>query len=158
MANPKELFFKISALEDRFFALAAPYILLVIRLTVGYTMFRLGYGKITHLDVPTGLFERIGIPAPGFHAVVVSCCELVGGLLLMAGLFTRFAVIMISVIMLVAILSVHRAEMAVFFSTPAVSMWAAPVLFLVVYLLIGVSGPGRFSLDHLLFGDPEAAE
>lgn len=153
MAN--KLLTKLNAMEDRGFALAAPYILLVIRLVVGYAMFRTGYGKLTHLDGVEKFFgETIGLPAPRLNAMLVGSAELIGGLMLMCGLLTRTAVVMITAVLLVAILSydLHREEIGMLFEKPGVVVASAPVPYLITYLLIGVTGPGRFSFDHLILG------
>lgn len=155
MASPKELLAKLNAMEDRGFALAAPYLLLIIRLVVGYAMFRAGYGKLTNLDRTTYFFgEIIGLPAPKLNAIMVACAEMSGGLLFMCGLLTRFAAGMITVVLLVALLSyeVHREELGMLFKNPGAVVASAPVPYIITYLLVGISGPGRFSLDRLIFG------
>ena len=50
-----------------------------------------------------GRFERIGIPFPEFTGVLVGGFEIICGLLVLAGLLTRFSVIPLIVIMLTAI-------------------------------------------------------
>jgi putative oxidoreductase len=56
-----------------------------------------------------GFFAQVGIPAPMLTAVVVTMVELLGGLALLLGLFTRWAAIPLAIIMGGAILTVHAA-------------------------------------------------
>ena len=50
---------------------------------------------------------QVGIPAPMLAAVVVTLVELLGGLALVLGLFTRWVAIPLAINMGVAILTVH---------------------------------------------------
>ncbi len=54
-------------------------------------------------DVGAGRFERIGLPSPEFFGPFVGAFEIGCGLLVLAGLFTRIAVIPLLVIRAVAI-------------------------------------------------------
>ena len=54
-----------------------------------------------------GLLGGLGFPAPGLLAVVVTLVEVVGGIALILGLFTRIAALALAVDMLVATLTVH---------------------------------------------------
>lgn len=50
-----------------------------------------------------GRFEKIGLPAPEFLGSFVGSFEVICGILILLGLFTRFAVLPVIIIMLVAI-------------------------------------------------------
>src|SRR5580704_6530046 len=63
------------------------------RLAVGLLFVSTGWGKAHDIPKVTHFFETLGIPAPGLNAVVVAYSELIGGSLLVLGLFTRFATI-----------------------------------------------------------------
>jgi putative oxidoreductase len=54
-----------------------------------------------------GFFGSLGVPAAAFFAVVVSTVELVGGLMLVVGLFTHWAGKLLAINMLVAFALVH---------------------------------------------------
>jgi uncharacterized membrane protein YphA (DoxX/SURF4 family) len=84
---------------------AAPGTLLV-RLLVGGVFLSEGVQKFLFPDaLGVGRFAKIGIPAPALLAPFVGVIEILGGGLLIVGLFTRLAAVPLIVDMLVAILS-----------------------------------------------------
>lgn len=52
-------------------------------------------------------FTKMGVPLPAVSAIVVTLVEFLGGIALIAGLFTRWAAILLAINMSVAILKVH---------------------------------------------------
>jgi len=83
--------------------------LLIIRVVVGIVFVMHGGQKLffIHIGGVIGFFGKIGIPLPVLAAPVVTFVELLGGLALIAGGFTRLAAILIACDMLGAILFVH---------------------------------------------------
>ncbi len=67
----------------------------------GQKLFVFGFGGVA------GFMGQVGIPAPMLAAVVVTAVELLGGLALLLGLFTRWVAVPLAINMLVAILVVH---------------------------------------------------
>lgn len=143
---------KLRALEDRLVGALAPFLLLLLRFVFGYGLMRAGLGKLQNLEAITGFFASLGIPAPGINAAVVGGLELVGGALLMLGLFTRTTAGVLVVVLLVALATAHGGEVGQFFKDPGVAIAAAPVAFLAALIGLGVAGGGRFSLDALIAG------
>src|SRR5438067_13775731 len=80
------------------------------RLAVGVVFAGTGWGKLHNLDKITAFFTDLGIPAPGFNALMAASAELVCGVLILVGLFTRLAAIPLMVVMLVAIVTAKRGE------------------------------------------------
>jgi putative oxidoreductase len=120
---------------------------LLVRLFVGYFFFETGWAKIGILDVMAERFTGWGIPFPAFSAALSGYTELVGGALLVVGLATRLAAIPLFVNMVVAILVVNIKRVSgldefVELSEP---------LYALVFLWLLFAGPGRVSLDHLLW-------
>ena len=68
----------------------APYAIPVLRILVGITFFLTGLPKLTGLTGFTLFVASLGLPLPGFIAVIVAVMEVVGGLLLIVGLGTRW--------------------------------------------------------------------
>jgi len=90
----------------RIVATDAPAAAILIRLMVGAVFFSEGVQKFLHPgEVGAGRFAKIGIPSPELMAPFVGVVEIVCGLLLIVGLFTRLAAVPLIINMLVAILS-----------------------------------------------------
>lgn len=83
--------------------------LAVLRVVVGIVFLVHGYQKLFNIGFHgvAGMFGHLGIPLPGFFAVVVTLVEFVGGICLILGVATRVAAALIAVDMIVAILLVH---------------------------------------------------
>jgi uncharacterized membrane protein YphA (DoxX/SURF4 family) len=77
---------------------------ILIRLVVGGVFLSEGIQKFLFpAALGVGRFVKIGIPAPYVMAPFVGLVEIVGGLMLLVGLFTRLAAIPLIIDMLVAI-------------------------------------------------------
>src|SRR3712207_1321607 len=83
--------------------------LTILRVVVGLVFFVHGFQKLYLMgfDGVAGMMEGLGVPAPGLFAVILTLVELLGGLALILGLFTRVAAIPLAIDMLVATLTVH---------------------------------------------------
>jgi putative oxidoreductase len=119
---------------------------LVARITLAMVFVVSGWGKLHSLDKVTGFFTELGIPAPAFQAALVSCVELIGGVLLLIGLLTRFAAVPLIITMVVAILTALRENIHGFGDLVGVSEY----LYICLLLWLAVAGGGRLSLDHLV--------
>jgi uncharacterized membrane protein YphA (DoxX/SURF4 family) len=79
---------------------------ILIRVAVGGIFLSEGIQKFLYpADLAAGRFAKIGIPAPNLMGPFVGGLEVVCGLLIIAGLVTRFAAIPLIIDMLVAITS-----------------------------------------------------
>ncbi len=121
--------------------------LLLIRLYLGFMFFQTGWGKVQDLDTMAGRFAEWGIIWPRFNAALSSYTELIGGGLLMIGLFTRLVSLPLAFNMVVATLVVKMKEVGglgdfVTLDEP---------LYALIFLLFAFTGAGLASLDHLLF-------
>lgn len=131
-------------------ALGSPFLLLV-RLYWGWQFAQTGWGKLHHLSHVTQFFTSLGIPAPGFNAVFVSGLEFVGGILLIAGLATRFVGLLLAVDMLIAYITTDLAALAAILSDPDKFYSDAAYTFLIASLILLIFGAGRFSVDYLIW-------
>jgi len=117
--------------------------LTILRITVGMVFLVHGYQKLFHMGFHgvAGFFGHAGIPLPLVSAVVVTLVEFVGGILLIAGIWTRIAAALLAVDMAVAILVVHLKHG--FFNPMGFEF---PLTLLAATLCLALSGGGMFSL------------
>jgi putative oxidoreductase len=131
-------------------ALESPFLLLV-RLYWGWQFAQTGWGKLHHLSHVTQFFSSLGIPLPGFNAAFVSGLEFVGGILLIVGLGTRLVGLLLAVDMIVAYIMTDLSALASIISNPDNFYGDAAYTFLIASLIVLIFGPGRFSLDYLIW-------
>ena len=120
--------------------------LLVLRVVVGGIFFAHGAQKIFEYTLAgtTQSFAGMGVPLPEIAAPFVAFLELIGGAMLVLGLFSRLAGILLAVDMVVALVLVHL---------PA-GFWVGEGGYEFVALLgasalaIAFTGAGRFSVDR----------
>ena len=91
---------------DRLAANSADILLLAGRVLLGWIFVRSGYGKLFDIGGVAATFPGRGIPA--FMAYISVPVEFFGGLALMFGFATRYAVIVMGIFMLVATFTSHR--------------------------------------------------
>jgi putative oxidoreductase len=116
------------------------------RLAVGLLFMSTGWGKVHDIPKVTAFFQQLGIPAPGFHALLVGYSELVCGSLLVLGLLTRLATVPLIVSMIVAILTAKRGELHGLFDLVGFDEFT----YLCVLVMIAIIGPGRAAVDRLV--------
>lgn len=141
--------------------LQSPF-LLFVRLYWGIQLIQSGWGKLHHLANVTEFFTSLGLPAPGFTALAISCLEFFGGILFALGLFSRPLALVLTINMLMAYITADRESLFSIFSNPGKFYTADPYTFMIASLLVLLFGPGYFSLDNLLtrvlgWSDPPAA-
>jgi putative oxidoreductase len=120
---------------------------LLARITVGVLFISTGWGKVHNLVKVAAFFAELHIPAPALQATFVSYVELVGGALVLVGLFARWAALPLIGSMAVAILTAKAGEVHGLADLFGLVEWT----YLVLFAWIALAGPGRASLDHLLF-------
>lgn len=148
------LFAKLTRLYDalttKLFDRLRDPLLLVLRGWWGWSFYVAGKNKLANIDGIVDYFGTLGIPFPGPNAHFVSSLEMVGGILLLAGLFSRPIAFLLAGNMTVAYLTAERSKVLNLFSEPEKFIAADPFLFLVVSALVLAFGPGKISLDTLL--------
>lgn len=119
--------------------------LLLLRIAIGAIFIYHGYPKLTHAAQWVGNFDRMGFP--GYVAYVAGVLETFGGAVLIAGVFTRIAALLLAIEMAVAVLKVHGL-----ISNPAnVHNYEFPLTLCVSAFVLATVGPGMFSIDQALF-------
>ncbi len=83
---------------------------LLLRVVIGLIFIIAGYGKLfgaPGIEGFSGMLAGIGFPLAAALAVVIGIIELVGGLMLLVGLWTKIPATLLAIIMLVAVITVH---------------------------------------------------
>jgi putative oxidoreductase len=125
-------------------------LLLLLRLYFGWTLALTGWKKLANLDATADYLEGLGLFWPKFNAVASGCGELLGGALLMVGLGSRLAALVVVGVMTVAYLTAHPNESRALFTDPATFVSAPPFQYLLTGLLVLFIGPGAVSLDAIV--------
>ena len=89
--------------------LAAPWGIALLRVVTGAIFLMHGQQKLFEFGIGgvTGMMTGLGVPAPGLMALVVTFVELLGGIALILGAFTRIAAVLVAIDVLVAFFLVH---------------------------------------------------
>ena len=143
----------------------APAATVLVRLLVGAVFLSEGLQKFIFVnELGVGRFVKIGIPAPEIMAPFVGGVEIIAGLLVILGLLTRLAALVLLINISVAILStkvpILLGHGVWLFSAPkgAVGFWAFAHEARTDYcmwlgcLFLLIVGAGRLSYDALCFG------
>ena len=120
--------------------------LAILRIGVGAVFAAHGLQKLIVFGIPgvAGFMTQLGIPFPTLSALAVTAAELLGGLALVAGAFTRLAALPLAFSMLVAGLTAHLK--GGFFLPSGVEY--VLVLFL-ASVTLALTGPGAWAVDNL---------
>jgi uncharacterized membrane protein YphA (DoxX/SURF4 family) len=142
--------------------LTTPRSTLLLRLMAGGVFLSEGILKFVYANQGVGRFTKLGLPFPHMTATFIGGLEIVGGLLLIFGLFTRFIAIPFIVEMVVAILT---TKVSLYLGTsplplppapPTVGFWAvlhetrSDYAQILTSTFLLVAGPGAWSLDAIL--------
>ncbi len=123
-------------------------VLLLIRLVCGYAFVLHGWGKIQNPLHWMGNESSV----PAIFQALAAVSEFGGGFSLIAGFLTRLGAFGIGCTMAVAVY-MHRFVLGdPFVNLSGGSSYEPASVFLLISLLLVISGPGRFSLDRGIFG------
>ncbi len=128
-----------------------PLLLLLIRGWWGWSFFLTGKGKLTHLEKTTAFFTELNLPLPKLNAIMAGSTECFGGLLLLLGLGSRLVSVPLIFTMIVAYATADKEALQSIFSDTDKFTGATPFLFLLACVIVFAFGPGKISLDALLF-------
>ncbi|MEO7725489.1 MAG: DoxX family protein [Chthoniobacterales bacterium] len=123
-----------------------PFVLSILRIVIGLLILEHGTQKLFHFPPPDHPMGGPGGLPP--LMMVAAGLELVGGLLLVLGLFTRFAAFILSGFMAVAYFMAHAS--ASFY--PIKNHGELAVALCLVFLYLVFAGGGRWSVDAMRRG------
>jgi len=131
-----------------------PVALLLLRVALGVVFVYHGYPKLFgHTRQTMDAFSHMGFPP--YFAYLAGVIEFFGGCLLIIGLFTRIAGLLIAAEMAVALVQVHK----ILEDPRAVHNYEFPLVLAVSAFALASLGAGLISFDRVLFpegGRPSA--
>ncbi len=124
---------------------------LLVRLAVGAAFLLHGWFKIQSTGGASGWMGP-DAPVPGFMQALAAFSEFLGGIGLILGFLTPVASVFLAAVMGVAI-NLHAGQLGHPFvaANPKEGSWELAASYLASVLLLLLIGPGKLSLDYLLF-------
>jgi len=126
----------------------APILLSVLRIVTGLIFLEHGAQKLLHFPPPPAQMPPV---APFSLFWFGGILELVGGIAILIGLFTRPVAFLLAGEMAVAYWMFHAPQSLY----PAINMGDAAILYCFVFLYLSAAGPGPWSVDYALGGRSE---
>jgi putative oxidoreductase len=122
------------------------FALLILRLVLAYGFLIPAINKLQGFNAVVAWFDQsLHIPFPWLNAVLATGTEVTGVIFLSLGLFTRLISIPLSVIMIVAIITVHGFSQF----AAAENGFEIPLYYLVMLFVLIGTGAGKYSLDEV---------
>jgi putative oxidoreductase len=131
---------------------------LPMRLIIGFGFLEHGVAKLSKgPDNFVRIVDALGVPAPHLMAWLTILTEVVGGALMIAGLFTLPLVLPMAAVLLVALFTVHLqfgfTSIKLMAITPAGPLFGPPgtetdLLYLAGMVTLMFGGPGPFAIDN----------
>ena len=133
----------LKVLKLSFLPKSPDYGLLILRVTLGFSMLLLhGRGKMLDFSAMAAKFPALfGLPA-NVNLGLAIFAEVVCSALLIAGLFTRFAALMLAATMGSAFFFVHKSALV------GEHNGELAMVYLVAYVTLLFTGAGKFSVDR----------
>lgn len=119
---------------------------LLSRIVIGLVFIESGWGKLHNLQDVVSYFESLHIPFANIQAPFVAAVELSAGLFVITGILTRFSVLPLIAIMLVAIRTAKWEDI-----TDIPSLLEVPeFLYIVILSWLAIYGSQFLSVDAFL--------
>ena len=127
---------------DRHYGNSASAFILVLRLFFGGLLMWHGINKIINFDsLSTTFFDPLGM-GPRVSLLLAIFAEVICTAGIMAGAFYRLALLPVIFSMCIILFVVHRGD--------GFSTIELPLIYLVMFVLLFITGAGRFSLDNII--------
>ena len=140
-----------NSVQARDEAILVSRILLVVLFAVS------GWGKLTSFGGTVAYMAQIGVPVPSVAAFVATAVELLGAIAIAVGVWTRPVALLLALFTLGTALIGHP-----FWTMEGAGRYANAISFyknvsiIAAFLLLYVTGPGKYSVDARL-GSPAAS-
>jgi putative oxidoreductase len=128
--------------SSKYYAGAVNTALFILRVGFGCLILKHGYDKLSHFNDLQSKFMNFMHMGSTVSLVLVIFAEFFCAILLILGLFTRFACVPLIIGMSVALFIVHNGD---FFGKGE-----KDALYLIGFLALLFAGPGRVSLDRMI--------
>lgn len=129
--------------DQRLFDAWTPRAVALLRVVTAFLFLQHGTAKLLHIP-QVAMFDQLSVFSfLGFAGLL----EVVGGILLLLGLYTRPIAFLLSGQMAVAYFVAHAPEGHVL--SPMLNRGEAAVLYCFIFLLLAVAGAGTWSIDAL---------
>jgi len=123
------------------------YLYAIFRIAIGFTFFWHGSQKLLN-------FPPSGHEIPGFILYISGPIELIGGLFILLGLFTKYAAFLSSGLMAFAYWMVHGTQALL----PIQNQGELAFVYCFAFLFIAAKGSGVWALDNLFSRSLEKSE
>jgi len=141
----KNIFGEVSVL----FSYPKHLIILAARLLLAYGFAKPALLKLKDMQATSEWFASLHIPLPGLTTYLVTSFEVMGIVLLILGLFTRYISVLLIFVMIGAISFVHESNG---FSV-ANNGIEIPLYYMLFLSIFATFGAGKYALDNLIFKD-----
>lgn len=115
------------------------YAPLILRLALGIAFIVAGYTKLSNMSMVVEMFSQFFGGAGPALAWIVAIVELIAGIAVLVGFFTRWAALAIAVIMLVALFVVHLGD--------GYNGMQLPIAYFAMSLALLFKGSGKVSVE-----------
>jgi len=113
--------------------------ILFLRIAVSIVFISAGWQKIQNMDGVIAFFTSFGFAS--FFAYIVAYTELIGGTMILLGIFSRFFSILLALVMLIATLKIHLMN-----GFLGVGGYEYTLVLFFILLSLSFMGDGKFSV------------
>ena len=121
--------------------------LLILRIAPAFVMaYAHGWGKLIGFGEKSGDFYNFLGLGSEFSFALVVFAEFICSILILLGLFTRFAAIPLIITMVVVLFDVKAGK--------SINEIEVPLLYMIIFVTLLFTGAGKYSLDYMIWGKP----
>jgi putative oxidoreductase len=121
------------------FDIGAPLVIFLIRIIIGITMLYYGWPKLIRSREQREIFEVLSFYPGPFVGTVIGIFELLGGVLMLTGIFTTEIAIVFGVILFIG--AFYKV-----FSLRPFRQWGYEILLLILLYFVFALGPGAYAI------------